>query len=218
MEAEIEQNRRYFHGLDASIRLENVAYPYGLASVFRKGQLGNAFRSSRGILPGVNSDLVDLHFLRATPLIDEGYRHEWRRTRLRPSRSLRRLADLLRSRRGGGAKRRSSCATRCRQQLGGISRSSAWPKPYGGLGRSYRSRSALLCDPHIARTFVSRYLGGRRREHPTTMNILADGSAIPWRAAAVTQGRWAGPCRSVSSYAVCTACDQPSRGPTCGAL
>jgi hypothetical protein len=37
----------------------------------RKGQLSNAFRSSRGILPGVNSDLVDLHFLRATPLIDE---------------------------------------------------------------------------------------------------------------------------------------------------
>lgn len=55
----------------ASIRLENFAYPYGLASVLRKDQLGNAFRSSRGILPGVNSDLVDLHFLRATPLIDE---------------------------------------------------------------------------------------------------------------------------------------------------
>jgi peptidoglycan/xylan/chitin deacetylase (PgdA/CDA1 family) len=71
MEAEIEQNRRYFHGLDASIRLENFAYPYGLASLLRKRQLGNTFRSSRGILPGVNSDLVDLHFLRATPLIDE---------------------------------------------------------------------------------------------------------------------------------------------------
>jgi hypothetical protein len=51
--------------------LEDVAYPYGLASVLRKGQLGNAFRSSPGILPGINSDLVDLHFLRATPLIDE---------------------------------------------------------------------------------------------------------------------------------------------------
>ena len=71
MEAEIEQNRRYFLGLDASIRLENFAYPYGLASVLRKRQLGNFFRSSRGILPGVNSDLVDLHFLRATPLISE---------------------------------------------------------------------------------------------------------------------------------------------------
>jgi peptidoglycan/xylan/chitin deacetylase (PgdA/CDA1 family) len=71
MEAEIEQNRRYFLGLDASIRLENFAYPYGLASVARKGQLGHTFRSSRGILPGVNRDLVDLQFLRATPLVDE---------------------------------------------------------------------------------------------------------------------------------------------------
>jgi hypothetical protein len=71
MEAEIEQNRRYFLGLDASIRLENFAYPYGLASVLCRRQLGNTFRSSRGILPGVNSDLVDVHFLRATPLIDE---------------------------------------------------------------------------------------------------------------------------------------------------
>jgi len=71
MDAEIEQNRRYFRGLDSSIRLENFAYPFGLASIARKGQLGHAFRSSRGILPGVNSGLVDRQFLRATPLVDE---------------------------------------------------------------------------------------------------------------------------------------------------
>jgi peptidoglycan/xylan/chitin deacetylase (PgdA/CDA1 family) len=71
LDAEIEQNRRYFGGLDAAIRLENFAYPYGLASFARKDQLGHAFRSSRGILRGVNSGLVDLQFLRATPLIDE---------------------------------------------------------------------------------------------------------------------------------------------------
>jgi peptidoglycan/xylan/chitin deacetylase (PgdA/CDA1 family) len=70
MDAEIKQNRRYFRGLDSSIRLENFAYPYGLASFARKGQLGKTFRSSRGILPGVNSGLVDLQFLRATPLVD----------------------------------------------------------------------------------------------------------------------------------------------------
>jgi len=29
------------------------------------------FRSSRGIIPGVNSGTVDLQFLRATPLIDK---------------------------------------------------------------------------------------------------------------------------------------------------
>jgi len=71
MAAEIERNRRYLEGLDASIRLENFAYPYGLATVARKLQLTNSFRSARGILPGVNSGTIDLQFLRSTPLIDK---------------------------------------------------------------------------------------------------------------------------------------------------
>lgn len=70
MAAEIARNRQYFRELDSSIRLENFAYPYGFASVSLKGQLRNAFRSSRGILPGVNRGRVDLQFLRATPLIN----------------------------------------------------------------------------------------------------------------------------------------------------
>ena len=70
MAREIEQNRNYFHGLDPSIRLENFAYPYGLASVWRKPQLAKNFRSARGILPGVNRDVIDLQFLRASPLVD----------------------------------------------------------------------------------------------------------------------------------------------------
>lgn len=53
-----------------SIRLENFAYPYGLASIWRKPQLADQFRSARGILPGVNRGVIDLHFLRASPLID----------------------------------------------------------------------------------------------------------------------------------------------------
>ncbi len=60
-----------FWALDASIRIENFAYPYGTGSVFRKGQLGKVFRSSRGILPGINRDTVDLQYLRAMPLIDD---------------------------------------------------------------------------------------------------------------------------------------------------
>jgi peptidoglycan/xylan/chitin deacetylase (PgdA/CDA1 family) len=68
--AEIEDNRRYLLALDPSIRIENFAYPYGLGSVLRKGQLKKTFNSSRGIVPGVNSGAVDLQFLRATPLID----------------------------------------------------------------------------------------------------------------------------------------------------
>ena len=35
-----------------------------------KRQLGKTFRSSRGILPGVNVGTVDLQYLRATPLIE----------------------------------------------------------------------------------------------------------------------------------------------------
>lgn len=68
---EIEENRRYFLALDPSIKIENFAYPYGFASIWRKDQLSKTFHSSRGILPGVNRGTVDLHFLRATPLIDK---------------------------------------------------------------------------------------------------------------------------------------------------
>lgn len=68
--AQIEGNRRYLLGLDPSIRIENFAYPYGLGSVWRKAQLAKTFRSSRGIVPGVNSGVVDLQYLCSTPLID----------------------------------------------------------------------------------------------------------------------------------------------------
>ena len=70
MAAEIEQNRSYLQALDASIRLENFAFPYGLGSWSRKAQLEKAFRSSRGILPGINAGTVDLQYLRSMPLID----------------------------------------------------------------------------------------------------------------------------------------------------
>jgi peptidoglycan/xylan/chitin deacetylase (PgdA/CDA1 family) len=70
MATEIENNRRYLMTLDASIRIENFAYPYGLGSVSHKRQLGKVFHSSRGILPGINSGVIDLQFLRANPLIE----------------------------------------------------------------------------------------------------------------------------------------------------
>jgi peptidoglycan/xylan/chitin deacetylase (PgdA/CDA1 family) len=69
--AEIENNRRYLLALDPSIQITNFAYPYGLASVPHKGRLRKVFRSSRGIVPGINSGTVDLQFLRATPLVDQ---------------------------------------------------------------------------------------------------------------------------------------------------
>lgn len=70
MAAELEKNRRYFTSLDPSITVANFAYPYGLGSLAHKRQLGNLFRSSRGILPGINAGIVDLQYLRATPLIE----------------------------------------------------------------------------------------------------------------------------------------------------
>ena len=70
LRAEIEQNRRYLHSVDPTIKIENFAYPFGYGSFGRKGQLKAAFQSSRGIVPGVNSGTVDLQFLRAMPLID----------------------------------------------------------------------------------------------------------------------------------------------------
>jgi peptidoglycan/xylan/chitin deacetylase (PgdA/CDA1 family) len=76
MAAEIAKNRRYLLALDASIRIENFAYPYGAGSVLRKRQLGKAFRSSRGILPGINRGSVDLQYLRAMPLIDDLIDHD----------------------------------------------------------------------------------------------------------------------------------------------
>jgi peptidoglycan/xylan/chitin deacetylase (PgdA/CDA1 family) len=70
MAREIERNRSHFRRIDSSIKLENFAYPYGIASFWRKPQLTKAFRSARGILPGVNRDVIDLQFLRASPLVN----------------------------------------------------------------------------------------------------------------------------------------------------
>jgi peptidoglycan/xylan/chitin deacetylase (PgdA/CDA1 family) len=73
---EIEENRHFLLDLDSSIRLDNFAYPYGLGSVWRKSQLAKTFRSSRGIIPGINSGLVDLQYLRSTPLINRNIDEE----------------------------------------------------------------------------------------------------------------------------------------------
>jgi len=70
MAREIERNRIHFRDIDPSITLENFASPYGLASVWRKPQLARTFRSARGILPGVNRDVIDLQLLRASPLVN----------------------------------------------------------------------------------------------------------------------------------------------------
>jgi len=69
MDQEIATNRACLQALDTTIRLDNFAYPYGLASLGHKARLSAAFRSSRGIRPGVNHGITDLQCLRATPLM-----------------------------------------------------------------------------------------------------------------------------------------------------
>ena len=71
MAEEIELNRRFLEGLDSSIRLQNFAHPFGTVSLSRKSQLAGTFRSARSVLPGINSGSIDLHFLRATPLVNQ---------------------------------------------------------------------------------------------------------------------------------------------------
>jgi peptidoglycan/xylan/chitin deacetylase (PgdA/CDA1 family) len=70
LSAEVARNQQYLRSLDASIRIENFAYPFGYGSFVRKRQLKTIFRSCRSIVPGLNSGAVDLQFLRAMPLID----------------------------------------------------------------------------------------------------------------------------------------------------
>ena len=70
MTAEIEKNCRYLMAINPSIKPENFAYPYGLGSISRKTQLGKVFQSTRSIVPGTNSGVIDLQYLRATPLIE----------------------------------------------------------------------------------------------------------------------------------------------------
>jgi peptidoglycan/xylan/chitin deacetylase (PgdA/CDA1 family) len=70
LSAEVERNQHYLQSLDPSIRIENFAYPFGYGSFVRKRQLKTLFKSCRSIVPGVNSDSVDLQFLRAMPLIN----------------------------------------------------------------------------------------------------------------------------------------------------
>ncbi len=84
-----------FWRLDPSIRIENFAYPYGLGSVSRKAAARKIFRSSRGIVPGVNSGVVGSAVPARHPSDQPGYRPRRRRSRIRQSRRHQRLADFL---------------------------------------------------------------------------------------------------------------------------
>lgn len=68
--AEVERNRAGLAEIVPSLRLENFAFPYGTGSMASKRALAGRFRSSRGIVPGINVGEVDLQLLKAYPLVD----------------------------------------------------------------------------------------------------------------------------------------------------
>lgn len=66
--AEEDRNAEFFRALDPGIVLQNFAYPWGIADYRRKPELARRFKTSRGVLPGINHGTIDPHFLHAMPL------------------------------------------------------------------------------------------------------------------------------------------------------
>jgi peptidoglycan/xylan/chitin deacetylase (PgdA/CDA1 family) len=144
MAAEIEANRSCLESLDRSIRLENFAYPYGIASPSHKPLLAGAFRSARGILPGVNRGVIDLLFLRATPLISahldrDGVDRALDETLATGGWLIFYSHDVADSPSPTDARRRC-CATRSTRQRGEGYRSPASPRRCGLPGQMVRRR------------------------------------------------------------------------------
>lgn len=65
-----QANLRFLQTIEPTLTMENFAFPYGRGSFALKRKLAKSFRSSRGIVPNVNTGRIDLQFLSALPLID----------------------------------------------------------------------------------------------------------------------------------------------------
>jgi peptidoglycan/xylan/chitin deacetylase (PgdA/CDA1 family) len=68
--ADLQRNREALRHIHPGIAARNFAYPFGQCTLARKYQLSSMVRSSRSIYAGVNSGLVDLHYIRSTELCD----------------------------------------------------------------------------------------------------------------------------------------------------
>ncbi|WP_056174564.1 polysaccharide deacetylase family protein [Methylobacterium sp. Leaf112] len=68
--AESRRNRDRLRATVPGLPLESFAFPYGFGSVTAKRTLAGLYRSSRGIVPGLNVGRTDLQFLRANPLME----------------------------------------------------------------------------------------------------------------------------------------------------
>ena len=68
---EIQVNGERLKRIVPKLNLLNFAYPFGVGTWSSKLQLRKLFDSSRSIVPGINRNVVDLHFLRAVPLCND---------------------------------------------------------------------------------------------------------------------------------------------------
>ncbi|GEO99163.1 polysaccharide deacetylase family protein [Methylobacterium haplocladii] len=68
--AESRRNDERLRTIVPGLALESFAFPYGFGSISAKRALSGLYRTSRGIVPGINVGRTDLHFLRANPLMD----------------------------------------------------------------------------------------------------------------------------------------------------
>lgn len=65
---DLKLNRTELEDIDAGIRPQNFAYPFGMAAFARKRQLSGLVRSSRSVFPGINRGCFDPHFLKCVEL------------------------------------------------------------------------------------------------------------------------------------------------------
>lgn len=70
--ADIARNAAFFAKLGGDVRIENFAYPFNATSLGAKRRLERAFTTCRGGIPGINAGRVDLGFLRAVEIHDDG--------------------------------------------------------------------------------------------------------------------------------------------------
>jgi peptidoglycan/xylan/chitin deacetylase (PgdA/CDA1 family) len=70
LDREFELNRAFFAKLDARVRLDNFAYPYGSVGLRQKRAVQGRFLSCRSVREGINAGRIDLGFLKAVRLYD----------------------------------------------------------------------------------------------------------------------------------------------------
>jgi peptidoglycan/xylan/chitin deacetylase (PgdA/CDA1 family) len=70
LRADLDENRAALQDIHPGIDPQNFAYPYGMTAFARKLHLSRLVSSSRGVKPGINTRLIDAHFIKCVELAD----------------------------------------------------------------------------------------------------------------------------------------------------